>query len=211
MLKLREVSMGSGGYNFISGWLQILFPYLKNDRLNTRLRPWQEMYFSGPEPEEIPSIISAAPVDWEYYGTTYNLHFHAGIIGCVQNSVDGTLMPVNGWFVTHDPEKEPDERMKVVQSEIDALLKGHADEAQKVPLNKNVAWYRHVERLHLENQVLKSQAYKAKLKKKLDYLYSQRKFDEYDKLEEELYNVCSDDEKKIATEDMIKSFFLKKD
>jgi hypothetical protein len=211
MVKLRGVRMGSGDYDFISGWLQILFPYLKNGKLNTRLRPWHEMYFDGPKPEEIPFVTSAAPVDWKYYGTTYNLHFHAGIIGCIQNSLDGTLMPVNGWFVTHDPEKEPDVRLKVVQSEIEALLKGHADEAQKVPLNKKVAWYKRVEALHWEQQELESQAHEAKLERKLEDLYDQRNFDEYYKLEEKLTNMCSDDEKKVATEDMIKSFFLKKE
>ena len=80
----------------MSGWIQILFPYLKSRALNRGLHPWQEMYFHGPDPDDIPAVISSAPVDWDYNGTTYNLHFQAGFTGCTQDPADGTLTPVMG-------------------------------------------------------------------------------------------------------------------
>lgn len=49
MVKLRNNGMFSGYAEFISGWMQILFPYLASGRLNEQLRPWHEMYFSRTE------------------------------------------------------------------------------------------------------------------------------------------------------------------
>ena len=65
MVKLRDTGGGSGSYSFISGWVQILFPYLASGKLNQKLRPWYEMYFEGPELDHFPPVFSTAPVDWE--------------------------------------------------------------------------------------------------------------------------------------------------
>merc|ERR1719262_1618783 len=105
MVKLRHTGSGSGSYHFISGWVQNLFPYLCGDQLNPHIRPWQEAYFAGPQPEQFPTITSSAPVDWDYLGTIYDLHFHAGFVGVVQSqdpNDGGMLTPSLGWSVTHD-------------------------------------------------------------------------------------------------------------
>lgn len=129
MVKLRNTGGGSGSHDFISGWLQIFFPYLRDGEFNSQLKPWSEMYFEGPDPENFPTTISSAPVDWEYYGNSFNLHFHAGITGFTQDPDDGTLTPLIGWYVTHDPPKDPDMRLEEVKEEIKVLLKGHIEEA----------------------------------------------------------------------------------
>mmetsp|Transcript_3673 Transcript_3673/g.8147 ORF Transcript_3673/g.8147 Transcript_3673/m.8147 type:complete len:517 (+) Transcript_3673:142-1692(+) len=150
MVKMRGTAMGSGDHDFISGWLQIFFPYLGSGWFNSRIGPWNEMYFNGPDPEDIPTIISSAPVDWNYYGVTHNLHFHSGITGYTQDPVDGTLSPLIGWYVTHDSPQDPDVRLEVVKKEIEALLKGHAVEARVEPLDKSAPWYTRVSTLYEE-------------------------------------------------------------
>jgi len=102
MVKLRHNGMSSGYKEFISGWMQIFFPYLVSG-LNTTLRPWHEMFFHGPDPADFPPIVSSVPVDWNYYGSDINLDFHAGMTGVTQDSYNGTLGPVVGWYVTQSP------------------------------------------------------------------------------------------------------------
>jgi len=106
MVKLRVSGYGSGSHSFISGWVQILYPYLASGKENRFMRPWQEMYFSGPEIDQFSRISSAAPVDWNYFGTPYDLHFHAGFAGMVQDPETGEVAPTLGWHVTHDPPKD---------------------------------------------------------------------------------------------------------
>uniref|UniRef100_A0A7S4IPZ5 Uncharacterized protein n=1 Tax=Odontella aurita TaxID=265563 RepID=A0A7S4IPZ5_9STRA len=173
MVKVRRGPKpdSSGSEPKISGWLQILFPYLKDGELSGGLRPWQDMYFHGPAPENFPSVISSAPVDWVYYGSVHNLHFHAGITGFVQDSDDGgTLAPLVGWYVTHDPHREPDARLLVVKAEMKALLRGHAEEARKEPLDEGAEWYGRFCALHVEGQFIERHARVASLKRKYDEL-----------------------------------------
>lgn len=156
MVKLRNNGMDSGYAEFISGWMQILFPYLASDRVNKDLRPWHEMFFRGPEPAEFPWIVSSAPVDWDYLGTKFNMDFHAGIIGVTQSETDGTLTPVVGWFVTHSPPKSTRERLKDVQEEVEALLVGHKEEAAAHVVDTTQPWYIRVETLRAEQAQLES-------------------------------------------------------
>jgi hypothetical protein len=153
MVKLRYRG-GSGARSAVSGWLQLLYPYLKGGRLNQDLRPWQEMYFRGPDPDNIPPITSSAPVDWDYHGTTYDLHFCAGFVGCTQDQVDGTVTPTMGWYVTHDPPEKPDERLAKIEKEIADLLKGHAEEAQAEVVDTNQPWFVRVSMLFLERKAI---------------------------------------------------------
>jgi len=148
MVKLRNTGGGSGSYSFISGWIQLLYPYLASGQENQLMRPWQEMYFSGPELSDFPAISSSAPVDWEYFGTAHNLHFHAGFAGVVQDPADGAVSPVLGWHVTHDPPQEPAARLTQIEEEITALMAGHAGEEHKGP------WFERVTVLQVEQAKL---------------------------------------------------------
>ena len=81
MVKFRETRRGSGAHEYISGWIQNFFPYLDEDSPSWHLRPWQEAYFAGPTPDQIPPIKCSVPVEWIYYGIKYPLHFHGGFEG----------------------------------------------------------------------------------------------------------------------------------
>ena len=94
MVKLRDTGGGSGSYSFISGWIQLFYPYLASGRENRSMRPWNQMFFDGPQLDEFPPISSSAPVDWDYYGQAHNMHFHAGFAGMVQDPQTGEIMPV---------------------------------------------------------------------------------------------------------------------
>mmetsp|Transcript_26999 Transcript_26999/g.34715 ORF Transcript_26999/g.34715 Transcript_26999/m.34715 type:complete len:215 (-) Transcript_26999:109-753(-) len=183
MVKLRGTS-GSGARNFISGWLQIFFPYLRSGSFNTRLRPWHELYFVGPDPKDFPTIVSSAPVDWKYYGVTHDLHFHAGITGYTQDPNDGTLAPLIGWYVTHDLPKDPDMRLEKVKQEIEALIKGHEAEARAVPLDKDAPWYVRVQTLYLEQLSLEAPARRIALKRNADTLRRECRYEYYEALSE---------------------------
>jgi len=110
MVKFRRTGSGSGSFDFLSGWLPTLFPYLSKDggktEPNPYLRTWQESVSSlqmGAQPNEIPSQLASVPVKWEFFGGVSNLHFHSGFRGVTQEP-DGTLSPVIGWYVTGDPK-----------------------------------------------------------------------------------------------------------
>ena len=57
------------------------------------------MFFHGPESSDFPATTSSVPCDWEYFGTQYDLHFHAGIIGFTQDSDTGSLESVGSRLV----------------------------------------------------------------------------------------------------------------
>jgi len=123
MVKMRHKSaFGSGesSEDYITGWVQILYPYLKSGSLNRNMQSWENCYWNGPETGDFPSILSSAPVDWD----KLEMHFHAGITGFTQDPVDGALRPAVGWRVTHDPEKDPHTRIANYKEEIEALQKG---------------------------------------------------------------------------------------
>jgi len=123
MVKMRHfTARGSGpsSADYITGWLQILFPYLSDGNLNTDMKHWQECYWEGPRVRDFPPTISSAPVEWDEKG----LHFHAGITGFTQDRADGAIRPVLGWRITHDPDKEPERRIVDYERRIRDLQKG---------------------------------------------------------------------------------------
>lgn len=157
MVKLRHNGMGSGHRDFIGGWIQILFPYLSYGRGSEgEMRQWNEMYFSGPDPGAFPLIESFAPCDWNYFGTTYDLEFHAGITGVRQDPETGTVAPVSGWYVVHELPKPNAVRIEEVEKEIKALYAGHNEDFRKgYPAYKKEAWYKRIQALQCELNVLK--------------------------------------------------------
>ncbi|CAB9500082.1 expressed unknown protein [Seminavis robusta] len=141
VVKLRDTGGGSGSHDFISGWIQILFPYLGSGELNQRLKPWNEMYFYGPELDSFPLLASSAPVDWEYHGTTFDIDFYAGVLGFAQDPSDGTISPLLGWYVAHSPPKSPSLQLKEAKKELNDLLLGHKEEVAADTVDKNAPWY----------------------------------------------------------------------
>lgn len=109
MVKFRLNQDGCHSFDFLSGWLPTLFPYLDvgSSILENRfLRHWSESSLGdvrGPDPSQLPIQMSSAPVRWLYFRMERPLHFHAGFRGVSQDETDGMLRPALGWYVTHDP------------------------------------------------------------------------------------------------------------
>ena len=127
MVKVRQHGFGSGAHESISGWIALLFPYLQGGELSPHLRPWREMTAGhGPRPEEFPSVLSSAPVEWDYNGATQHLHFHAGFVGVAVDAPTRALRPAIGWAITHDPPSSPAGQRDFLESELAELVAGHA-------------------------------------------------------------------------------------
>jgi hypothetical protein len=163
MVKLRHNGMGSGYSEFISGWVQILFPHLGYSRDRGRqketkqtMRQWNEMYFLGPDPKKFPLVESFAPCDWNYFGITYDLEFHAGITGVSQDPETGRLSPVTGWYVAHSMPKPNAVRIEEVEKEIQDLHRGHKKDFELgYRVYKDQAWYHRIQMLSEELEALK--------------------------------------------------------
>lgn len=158
MVKLRDTGSGSGSHDFISGWMQILFPYNVDGQLNRDLRPWHEMYFMGPEITDFPPLLSCAPVDWDYHGSKMDITFHAGVLGFTQDPTTGALFPLLGWYVSHAPPSSSALLQKNYEKEIEELLQGHQLEVASDNLDKNVPWYQRVQFLQSRVAELKDGA-----------------------------------------------------
>lgn len=120
---------GSGASDSVSGWINVLYPYLDENENRWAFSAWQRLDQSnGPDPHDFPQIISSAPVEWDYNGTLIKLHFHAGVLGTVQDPETLALRPRIGWAVTHDPPMEPAERIPLLVKEIAAIRAGGDDD-----------------------------------------------------------------------------------
>jgi len=100
---------GSGGDTYITGWINILYPYLEN-RPNDLCLPWVELKANiekqgGPKSARGRSIgdfgksFCSAPVIWEYYGDEIPLVYKAGFVGSIQDPITGDITPQISWAV----------------------------------------------------------------------------------------------------------------
>jgi len=114
-------SRGSGRHTWFNGWINILFPYIRNKwnrftvpysidndyvkdvkvarRENLDIFDNDYVKSPGPDTADFPNGLAAAPVSWNYFGQTIELKFKAGFVGATQESRTGTIKPVVGWFV----------------------------------------------------------------------------------------------------------------
>lgn len=126
MCKIISHGRGSGSYSTVSGWFSLFYPYM-TDGPNKNLRPWESMESQhGPEPSDFPTVISSVPVEWDYLGTQYLLHFHAGMFGIAQDPDTLALSASVGWIVSHDPPQDPAIRLQSVEKEIADITQGDA-------------------------------------------------------------------------------------
>jgi len=118
--KKIQHGQGSGSYSTISGWVTLL--YLHLDKYH---KPWQEMNSKdGPNTGEFPQVLSSAPVTWEYYGEVFNLHFHAGYLGVLQDSETLALQPRIGWVVSYDPPMSREKRLMELKEVLNDIVAG---------------------------------------------------------------------------------------
>lgn len=115
---------GSGG-SAMTGWIHVLFPYLKDQRdklvPNPYLGTWAaEVHkavngsdgFDGPYLGQIPSGVSSAPVHLidAQTGRAHEMRFIAGMFGIAQDPATLSLSPTFGWAIAYEqmiPAKKP--------------------------------------------------------------------------------------------------------
>ena len=111
--KLYKPQGGSGG-PFVTGWINVLFPYLPSyeTRANTQpntlalRRDWSTDVADGPNSGDFPSGLSSVPFVWDYYGDKLDMRFLGGFAGVAQDAASGALRPVIGWGVADAPRGE---------------------------------------------------------------------------------------------------------
>merc|ERR1719198_2748440 len=116
--------IGSGGYDWLNGWFNVFIPYLKHNIPNTHCVPYakdigyalegltndnhygygpkRRTGVSGPDINEIPTGLVAAPVEWDYHCTKLELEFKSGFVG-VEQREGGVVAPCLGWYIQHKP------------------------------------------------------------------------------------------------------------
>lgn len=111
----------SGGSSELTGWILVLFPYLKASgdselapnpwlgawetavRAAERRRSLAAFEPQGPPLHLIPGSIASVPVTFLdlHHGSIHPLRFVAGLFGTTQDSTTGALAPEFGWAVLH--------------------------------------------------------------------------------------------------------------
>ena len=116
---------------YISGWINILFPFIIDSEMITRNSfsvPYQstndyanpnfsdsyqyslnsdeyEGYYDGQDVNLFPIGLSSAPVEWCYFSILYNLQFKSGFLGVSQTEY-GLITPQVGWYVVREISTE---------------------------------------------------------------------------------------------------------
>jgi hypothetical protein len=106
---------GQSGGPYITGWINVLFPYLDQRQYDERYqerstvapRPnrWATEWKSGGKRLEGPTVttlprgMSLAPFTWEYLGTELPMMFRGGFCGITQDPQTMAVRPVIGWVV----------------------------------------------------------------------------------------------------------------
>jgi hypothetical protein len=106
----------SGG-DEITGWIQLLFPYLQRNQAcneapgyrkvlvpNPYLLKWEHDKAGGPTMNELPSSLASAPVLFRYLfdDSRHPLRFVGGMMGVAQDEATGALQPDFGWAILYD-------------------------------------------------------------------------------------------------------------
>jgi hypothetical protein len=95
----------SGG-PYISGWINVLFPYLHDDEGPCR-NEWVSNWADGEEAgwgggmcqAEVLTGLSVVPFEWRYFSETFPMEFVGGFVGVAQDEGSLALRPAIGWAV----------------------------------------------------------------------------------------------------------------
>jgi len=101
---------GSGGYDWISGWINAFIPYeAKTGQPNFYCKPYDETHDyhakKGMDIVEMPQALTSVPVTWDYLGSVRKLEFVSGFIGIEQEIDTGVIKPLVGWYIKNLEEK----------------------------------------------------------------------------------------------------------
>ncbi len=107
---IYKLDSSSGG-PYVTGWVNVLFPYLRDgqssagrQRRNEKITGWRESMkrpFGGVRPDTFPSGLSKAPFRWEWpsHGVSYAMEFAGGFAGVHQDPATLAVRPALGWAV----------------------------------------------------------------------------------------------------------------
>lgn len=76
--------------------------YVKEGRENKFYGMSAPRDVQGPDREDFPNGLAAAPVLWDYNGKEIQLKFKAGFLGAEQEHATGVIKPLVGWYIAHD-------------------------------------------------------------------------------------------------------------
>ncbi len=106
--KLNDASGGP----YVTGWINLLFPYIETQESSSRLRQscrngfmadWRKgmrtTIGGGPTMEKFPTGLSSAPFMWNYLGTIIPMEFIGGFVGVSQDAGTGAVRPAIGWGI----------------------------------------------------------------------------------------------------------------
>jgi hypothetical protein len=91
---------GSGG-PYVSGAVNVFFPYLKHNRPNPSVLAWDKhgMAGGGPTPDQFPVGLTGVPFVWDYRGNEFDMTFLGGFVGVSQDPTSLQVRPAIGWSV----------------------------------------------------------------------------------------------------------------
>ena len=102
----------SSGGPYVTGWINVLFPYIeatdpetqsRNPHANNFVAHWEaglmDVFGGGPTAAEFPSGLRSAPFSWHYLGDTIKMEFLGGFMGLSQNTATGAVRPAIGWAI----------------------------------------------------------------------------------------------------------------
>ncbi|KAJ3439595.1 hypothetical protein M0812_15628 [Anaeramoeba flamelloides] len=108
----------SGG-DVATGWVNILFPYDKNEKLNPYCKNYDpnkkedKNRFGGDGLNlgQYPSGLSKVPFIWEYFSQKFDMDFFSGFTGLLQEERDNGALRTNiGWAVAYQGGQELEEK-----------------------------------------------------------------------------------------------------
>lgn len=113
-------TFGSGGNTYITGWINILFPYLAKRENQLAHKTWSELqkyvesnggphHANGPSVDDFGHFFCAAPVIWEYFDNEIPLTFKAGFVGSTQDESTGMITPQISWAITEQQGSKPND------------------------------------------------------------------------------------------------------
>lgn len=97
----------SGG-PYITGWINVFFPYIDGERSPSSDAPWTESVRHGNTvgvaTHSFSTGVSKVPFKWDYLGMKIDMEFLAGFVGVSQDH-SSAVRPEIGWAVSEPPEE----------------------------------------------------------------------------------------------------------
>ena len=103
----EDGTRGSGGWTWLNGWINILFPYIKKGTVTNTwafqpyspLIDYTDRRYKGPNMAHFSSGRSNVPVIWDYSGKPINLEFTSGFLCAKQDEETKEICAEVMWYI----------------------------------------------------------------------------------------------------------------